>query len=73
MGKIKEYSNGEMTVIWQPELCIHAGICTQMLPDVYRPQERPWVKIENATTEQLISQVNSCPSKALSYRMNQED
>ena len=32
--------------------------------------ERPWIKIENATTEQLKNQINKCPSGALSYYMN---
>lgn len=70
MGKIHEYSNGELTIIWQPELCCHSGICVQTLPNVYKPAERPWIKIENATTKELIAQVNDCPSGALSYRMN---
>lgn len=65
-----EYTNGELTVIWQPELCQHAGICVKMLPQVYNPAERPWVKPQNATTEQLIEQISKCPSGALSYRMN---
>ena len=55
MGKKIEYTNGEMTIIWQPELCQHAGICVKMLPNVYHPKERPWVQIENATTEEVVS------------------
>jgi len=69
MDMVKEYSNGEIVVIWRPDLCIHAGICVQLLPEVYKPQERPWVKVENATTEQLKDQVTKCPSGALTYRM----
>jgi uncharacterized Fe-S cluster protein YjdI len=53
----KEYSNGEVTVIWQRGLCKHSGICVWMLPEVYRPQESPWVRPENATTEELIEQL----------------
>lgn len=41
MGKKIEYSNDELTIIWQPEVCQHAGICVKMLPQVYRPKERP--------------------------------
>ena len=27
MGKQIEYSNGELTIVWQPEICRHAGHC----------------------------------------------
>ena len=30
MGKKIEYTNGELTIVWQPELCQHAGICVKM-------------------------------------------
>ena len=73
MGKKIEYSNGELTIIWQPDLCQHSGICVKTLPQVYNPKERPWIKIENATTEELIAQINQCPSGALSYRLNKKE
>ena len=69
MGKQIEYSNGELTIVWQPELCRHAGICVKTLPNVYHPKERPWIKMENATTEELIAQIKMCPSGALSYKL----
>ena len=69
MGKQIEYSNGELTIVWQPELCRHAGICVKTLPNVYHPKERPWIKMENATTEELIAQIKKCPSGALSYNL----
>ena len=43
------------------------------VPNVYHPKERPWVQIENATTEELIAQISKCPSGALSYRLNKKD
>ena len=67
---IKEYSNGELTVVWKPGLCIHSGICVNTLPDVYKPDEKPWIKVTNASTEELKKQINQCPSGALSYYMN---
>ena len=73
MGKKIEYSNGELTIIWQPDLCQHSGICVKTLPQVYNPKERPWVKIENATTDELSAQINKCPSGALSYRLNKKE
>ena len=65
-----EYSNGEITVIWQPHLCQHSGVCAKTLPDVYKPKERPWINPNNATTEQLIDQINHCPSGALTFVFN---
>ena len=37
----KEYSNGEVTVVWQPEKYIHSGICVKTLPQVYNPTNGP--------------------------------
>ncbi|MDR1504777.1 MAG: (4Fe-4S)-binding protein [Prevotella sp.] len=73
MEKKIEYTNGELVIIWQPQFCQHAGVCVRMLPEVYNPKDRPWVKPENATTEQLIAQINKCPSGALSYHLNNKD
>ncbi|TLX71270.1 hypothetical protein E9993_20840 [Labilibacter sediminis] len=67
-----EYSNGELTVVWKPKLCIHAEECVNALPQVYKPDERPWINVENASTDQLINQIKKCPSGALSYYMNGE-
>lgn len=66
--KTKEYSNGEITIVWTPEKCIHAAVCVKMLPKVYNPKEVPWVKIQNATTKELVDQVSKCPSGALSIK-----
>ncbi len=66
----KTYTNGELTIVWTPTKCIHAGICARTLPNVYKPKEKPWITAENATTAELISQIDKCPSGALSYRMN---
>ena len=64
----KEYKNGKLTVVWKPERCAHSGICVKMLPQVYNPKDRPWIKAENATIDQLKEQIRNCPSGALSYR-----
>ena len=72
MAKIREYTNGEVTIVWKPESCIHSGICVKGLPNVFRPKVRPWIRIEKGTTEDLINQVKRCPSGALSYTLNGE-
>ena len=67
---IKKYSNGEITVVWEPKKCIHAGVCVKMLPKVYDPNKKPWINLENGTTKELRDQVSECPSGALSYFMS---
>jgi uncharacterized Fe-S cluster protein YjdI len=69
-GIIKEYSNGEVTIVWEPAKCIHSALCFRSLPAVFNPQARPWVNVQAASTERLVEQVKSCPSGALSYKMN---
>lgn len=66
----KEYSNGELTIVWQPAKCIHSGVCVRTLPQVYDPKAKPWITIENAGTEELKAQIDKCPSGALSYYLN---
>lgn len=68
----KEYSNGEVTIVWKPELCIHSAICAKGLPKVFQPREKPWIKQEAATSQEIMDQVNKCPSGALSYYLNNQ-
>lgn len=67
----KRYNNGEVTVVWQPHMCIHSAICFRGLPEVFDPRKRPWVTPEGGTTEQIVSQVSKCPSGALSIEKKQ--
>jgi uncharacterized Fe-S cluster protein YjdI len=73
MRKVFKYSNGEVTIVWKPDLCIHSGNCVRGLPQVFRPKEKPWIAPQKATTEQIMAQVKKCPSGALSYFMNEEE
>ncbi len=69
----KEYSNGEITIVWQSVKCIHSGNCVRNNPDVFKPKEKPWIITKNSTTEKIISTVDKCPSGALTYyKINNE-
>ncbi len=67
-----EYTNGEITIVWKPGICAHAAKCVGTLPNVYKPKEKPWIQINNATTEELMAQIKTCPSGALSYYKNED-
>ena len=67
----KHYSNGEVTIVWKPDVCIHSGICFRGLAQVFDPRRKPWIMAEVATTGEIISQIKKCPSGALSFFMNE--
>jgi uncharacterized Fe-S cluster protein YjdI len=69
---VKRYSNGEITVIWKPGLCIHSANCFRGLPQVFDPRRRPWIEILGASTQEIVDQVAHCPSGALSVLRNTE-
>jgi uncharacterized Fe-S cluster protein YjdI len=62
----KKYTNGDVTIVWQTEKCIHSGICFRGLPEVFDPRKRPWITPEGIPSEKIIEQVKKCPSGALS-------
>ena len=66
----REYSNGEITVVWDSKKCIHSGNCVRGLPAVFNPKERPWIKIEAADSESVGHQVDQCPTGAISWYRN---
>ena len=62
----KRYTNGETTVVWKPELCVHSGICARGLPLVFSPKRKPWIEMQHSDTATIEKQVAACPSGALS-------
>ncbi|MFI5204384.1 MAG: (4Fe-4S)-binding protein [Flavobacteriales bacterium] len=71
----KTYSNGEITIVWKPAVCIHSALCwkgKEALPEVFKPMQKPWIHPEGASTERIIEQVKKCPSGALSFYYNEQ-
>jgi uncharacterized Fe-S cluster protein YjdI len=62
-----KYSNGEITIIWQPNICIHSGICAKGLIEVFDPRRKPWINMSSSDSETIKAQIKKCPSGALSY------
>ena len=64
----KEYTKGKTVVVWDPDKCIHSGICARGLPGVFRPKEKPWIQMDSEAEERIRYQVLKCPSGALSLK-----
>lgn len=61
----REYKNGEITVLWDSDLCTHCESCWRGLPQVFDPNARPWVNMAGAESAKIVEQVSQCPSGAL--------
>jgi uncharacterized Fe-S cluster protein YjdI len=66
----KEYTNGEVTIVWQSGKCTHSAMCVKNNPAVFHPKEKPWILPENSTSERIMDTINKCPSGALSFYLN---
>lgn len=62
-----KYNVEGLTVIWQPKLCSHSGICAKGLPNVFNPARRPWIELTHEETAIIKEQIKKCPSGALSF------
>jgi uncharacterized Fe-S cluster protein YjdI/CDGSH-type Zn-finger protein len=69
MGEIeKRYGNADVEVTWEPDLCIHTGVCLRALPAVFDTSRRPWIQVDGASAEEVMAAVAKCPTGALQAR-----
>ncbi|MGH2584540.1 MAG: CDGSH iron-sulfur domain-containing protein [Dehalococcoidia bacterium] len=67
-GPHREYRTDQIAVQWEPAFCIHTANCIRSLPDVFRPQDRPWVHLDVASADAIAAAVLRCPTGALHFR-----
>lgn len=66
------FSNSDITVTYNPRMCINAERCAKELSNVFRQSVIPWIDLEGASTKKIMKQVKKCPSGALQCFRNQE-
>jgi len=67
------YEAPDITVTFDPDLCIHSGVCVRGLRAVFDVEKRPWVNVEGASAEAIAEQIKRCPSGALSYELPEDN
>ena len=64
------FSNDDITVTFEPCVCIHAENCAKELSEVFRTSIIPWINLDASKSKRIIKQINRCPSGALKYQLN---
>ena len=67
--RMQVYETPEITVTFEPDLCIHSGVCVRGLPKVFDVQRRRWVMPELGVAAEIAAQVQRCPSGALKFSL----
>ena len=65
--KTARYPGEGFTVIFDKDVCQHAAVCVKTLPDVFKPDEKPWVRTNLGTKEEIRDMIKNCPSGALQF------
>lgn len=66
--RLQTYETPEIVVTFDPNVCIHSGVCVGGLPAVFDVSRKRWVRPELAAPEAVAAQVRRCPSGALQYQ-----
>lgn len=64
-SRLQVYETPEITVTFDPSICIHSGNCVRGLPVVFDISRRRWIRPEAASADEVEAQVARCPSGAL--------
>ncbi|MFT4999301.1 MAG: CDGSH-type Zn-finger protein [Planctomycetota bacterium] len=71
--RIYSYEGAEIDVHFSKLLCSHAAECGRLLSKVFDASQRPWIKPDNGTIDEIKTAVNACPSGALRYNLKGEN
>lgn len=63
----KKYDGKSLSIYYNQEICKHVGNCVRGNGAVFEVGRRPWIIPDNASIEEDIQVINTCPSGALKY------
>ena len=67
--RLQTYETDEIIVTFDPNICIHSGVCVRGLHAVFDVTRKRWVRPDLATADEVAAQIDRCPSGALQYQM----
>jgi uncharacterized Fe-S cluster protein YjdI len=66
--RLQVYQADEITVTFDPNLCVHSARCLSGLPAVFDVGRRKWIDATAAPADDIARVIDQCPSGALGYR-----
>jgi uncharacterized Fe-S cluster protein YjdI len=63
--RLQAYDADGALVTFDPNVCIHSGVCLRTLPRVFDVSEKRWIRPERASVDEIVAAVGKCPSGAL--------
>lgn len=63
--RLQTYERDEITVTFDPNVCIHSAVCLRSLPGVFDVKRHKWIDPTAASAEAIAETVGRCPSGAL--------
>lgn len=67
--RLQTYAADDITVTFDPNLCVHSAKCLSGLPAVFDVGRRKWIDVKAASAEAIAATVDRCPSGALRYQL----
>lgn len=65
--RLQTYATPEITVTFDPHVCVHSGVCVRGLGTVFDVRRRDWIRPGAAPAADVAAQIQRCPSGALGY------
>jgi len=66
--RLQTYEEPAITVTFDPNICIHSGVCIRGLNSVFDVRRKRWIRPDLAEPQVVADQVAKCPSGALQVR-----
>jgi len=70
--RVQQYETDEISVTFDPNVCIHSGVCVRTLPLVFDVRRKRWVDLDAASAGDVAAMIRTCPSGALQYQLRNE-
>ena len=65
--RVRTYPSDDLDVHFNPRRCIHAAECVHGRPEVFDPNQKPWIEPEQAGADAIAEVVLRCPTGALTF------